>query len=166
MASTLGLASTSVDLARHVGHKVIVKGVAGDTMGGMAHVHGEVDQDGRVVVLVGDRVVTVGLLVRLEAKRGKEDEVAQLLRDGLSLRARRASDSCLVCHPHCAGDLRDLRRVSGRGRPPGASGWKTRRGAHRARRGATGPTSVDRAGRRVGRKVVGLIRPQPLQVAT
>ena len=31
-----------------------------------------------------DRVVTVGLLVRLEAKRGKEDEVAQLLRDGLS----------------------------------------------------------------------------------
>jgi len=32
-----------------------------------------------------DRVVTVGLLVRLEAKRGKEDEVAQLLRDGLSL---------------------------------------------------------------------------------
>lgn len=36
MASTLGLASTSVDLARHVGHKVTVKGVAGDTMGGMA----------------------------------------------------------------------------------------------------------------------------------
>jgi hypothetical protein len=36
MASTLGLASTSVDLAKHVGHKVIVKGVAGDTMGGMA----------------------------------------------------------------------------------------------------------------------------------
>ena len=36
MASTLGLASTSVDLAKHVGHKVTVKGVAGDTMGGMA----------------------------------------------------------------------------------------------------------------------------------
>jgi len=36
MASTLGLSSTSVDLAKHVGHKVIVKGVAGDTMGGMA----------------------------------------------------------------------------------------------------------------------------------
>jgi hypothetical protein len=36
MASTLGLASTSVDLAKHVGHKVIVKGTAGDTMGGMA----------------------------------------------------------------------------------------------------------------------------------
>jgi quinol monooxygenase YgiN len=36
-------------------------------------------------VLVGDRAVTVGLLVRLEAKLGKEDEVAQLLRDGLSL---------------------------------------------------------------------------------
>lgn len=36
MGSTLGLASTSVDLAKHVGHKVIVKGVAGDTMGGMA----------------------------------------------------------------------------------------------------------------------------------
>ena len=36
MASTLGLASTSVDLARHVGHKVTVKGVAGDTMGGSA----------------------------------------------------------------------------------------------------------------------------------
>ena len=36
MASTLGLASTSVDLAKHVGHKVIVKGVSGDTMGGMA----------------------------------------------------------------------------------------------------------------------------------
>jgi quinol monooxygenase YgiN len=30
-------------------------------------------------------VVTVGLLVRLEAKLGKENEVAQLLRDGLSL---------------------------------------------------------------------------------
>ena len=36
MSSTLSLASTSVDLARHVGHKVIVKGIAGDTMGGMA----------------------------------------------------------------------------------------------------------------------------------
>jgi hypothetical protein len=36
MASTLGLASTSVDLAKHVGHKVTVKGVAGDTMGGLA----------------------------------------------------------------------------------------------------------------------------------
>jgi hypothetical protein len=36
MGSTLGLASTSVDLAKHVGHKVIVKGVTGDTMGGMA----------------------------------------------------------------------------------------------------------------------------------
>ena len=35
-ASSLGLASTSVDLAKHVGHKVTVKGVAGDTMGGMA----------------------------------------------------------------------------------------------------------------------------------
>jgi quinol monooxygenase YgiN len=35
-------------------------------------------------VLVGDRAVTVGLLVRLEAKSGKENEVAQLLRDGLS----------------------------------------------------------------------------------
>ena len=30
-------------------------------------------------------MVTVGLLVRLEAKLGKETEVAQLLRDGLSL---------------------------------------------------------------------------------
>ena len=36
MPSTVGLASTSVDLAKHVGHKVTVKGVAGDTMGGMA----------------------------------------------------------------------------------------------------------------------------------
>ena len=36
-------------------------------------------------MLVGDRAVTVGLLVRLEAKLGKEDDVAQLLRDGLSL---------------------------------------------------------------------------------
>lgn len=36
-------------------------------------------------MLVGSRTVTVGLLVRLEAKLGKEDEVAQLLRDGLSL---------------------------------------------------------------------------------
>jgi quinol monooxygenase YgiN len=36
-------------------------------------------------VLVGNRVVTVGLFVRLEAKPGKENDVAQLLRDGLSL---------------------------------------------------------------------------------
>ena len=36
-------------------------------------------------MLVGGRAVTVGLLVRLEAKLGREDEVAQLLRDGLSL---------------------------------------------------------------------------------
>jgi quinol monooxygenase YgiN len=36
-------------------------------------------------VLVGDGVVTVGLLVRLEARSGKEDEFAALLRDGLSL---------------------------------------------------------------------------------
>ena len=36
-------------------------------------------------MLVSGGAVTVGLLVRLEAKPGKEDEVAQLLRDGLSL---------------------------------------------------------------------------------
>jgi quinol monooxygenase YgiN len=36
-------------------------------------------------MLVGDRGVTVGLLVRLEAKRGKEEDVARLLCDGLSL---------------------------------------------------------------------------------
>ena len=36
MATSLGLASTSVDLAKHVGHKVTVKGVPGDTMAGMA----------------------------------------------------------------------------------------------------------------------------------
>ena len=36
-------------------------------------------------MLVGSRAATVGLLVRLEAKLGKEDEVAQLLRDGLAL---------------------------------------------------------------------------------
>jgi len=36
-------------------------------------------------VLVDGRAVTVGLLVVLEAKLGKEDELAQLLRDGLSL---------------------------------------------------------------------------------
>jgi hypothetical protein len=35
MSSTLTLASTSIDLARHVGHKVTVKGVAGDTMEGV-----------------------------------------------------------------------------------------------------------------------------------
>jgi len=39
MTSTLDLASTSVDLAKHVGHKVTVKGVAGDTMGGLATFH-------------------------------------------------------------------------------------------------------------------------------
>jgi hypothetical protein len=36
MAPALGLSSTSVDLAKHVGHKVTVKGTSGDTMGGMA----------------------------------------------------------------------------------------------------------------------------------
>jgi quinol monooxygenase YgiN len=36
-------------------------------------------------MLVGGRAVTVGLLVRLEAKPGKEEDVAQLLKDGLSL---------------------------------------------------------------------------------
>lgn len=36
MASTLALTGTSVDFAKHVGHKVTVKGVAGDTMDGMA----------------------------------------------------------------------------------------------------------------------------------
>src|SRR5262249_1382969 len=36
MASTLGLASRSVDLGKHAGHKVTVTGVAGDTIGGMA----------------------------------------------------------------------------------------------------------------------------------
>jgi len=36
MAPTLGLTSTSVDLGKHVGHKVTVTGVTGDTMGGMA----------------------------------------------------------------------------------------------------------------------------------
>ena len=35
-ASTLALASTSVDLAKHVGHKVTLTGIAGDTMGGLA----------------------------------------------------------------------------------------------------------------------------------
>lgn len=35
MAPTLMLSSTSVDLAKHVGHKVTIKGVTGDAMGGM-----------------------------------------------------------------------------------------------------------------------------------
>lgn len=35
-APTLGLSSTSVDLGKHVGHKVTVKGTNGDTMGDMA----------------------------------------------------------------------------------------------------------------------------------
>ena len=35
MASALRLSSTSVDLSKHVGHKLTVKGVAGDTMDGM-----------------------------------------------------------------------------------------------------------------------------------
>ena len=35
MAPALGLSSTSVDLAKHVGHKVTVKGASGDTMGAM-----------------------------------------------------------------------------------------------------------------------------------
>jgi len=34
--STLTLSSTSVDLAKHVGHKVTIKGVTGDAMGGRA----------------------------------------------------------------------------------------------------------------------------------
>ena len=34
MAPALALSSTSVDLSKHVGHKVTVKGTAGDTMGG------------------------------------------------------------------------------------------------------------------------------------
>jgi len=36
MAQPLGLSSTSVDLAKHLGHKVSVTGTAGDTMNGMA----------------------------------------------------------------------------------------------------------------------------------
>jgi hypothetical protein len=36
MAPALGLSSTTVDLARHVGHRVTVKGVAGEAMGAMA----------------------------------------------------------------------------------------------------------------------------------
>ena len=36
-------------------------------------------------MLVSGGAVNVGLLVRLEAKLGKEEEVAELLRDGLSL---------------------------------------------------------------------------------
>ena|SRR6185436_380594 len=36
MAPTLTLSSPSVDLAKHVGHKVTIKGVAGDTMGSTA----------------------------------------------------------------------------------------------------------------------------------
>jgi len=36
MAPTLALSSTSVNLAKHVGHKVTIKGVTGDTMGATA----------------------------------------------------------------------------------------------------------------------------------
>jgi len=36
MAPSLRLSSTSVDLGKHVGHKVTVKGVEGDAMDGMA----------------------------------------------------------------------------------------------------------------------------------
>jgi len=35
-ASALALSSTSVDLGKHVGHKVTVKGASGNTMGDMA----------------------------------------------------------------------------------------------------------------------------------
>ena len=110
--------------------------------------------------------MTVGLLVRLEAKRGKEDEVAQLLRDGLSLVLEEPATPAwfaIRIAPAIFGIFDAFPDEDGRQ-------------AHLAGRlaaaligravGATGPTSVDRKGRRVGRKVVGLTSPQPLQVAT
>jgi hypothetical protein len=59
-------------------------------------------------------MTTKALFVRLEAKAGKENEVAKFLRDAQGLVAPRARNNCLVRHTTWPNHLRHLRRIFGR----------------------------------------------------
>ena len=63
--------------------------------------------------------VHVALWVRLDAKPGKEKEVADFLRSGLAIVAGGAGDDGLVRHPNRAVNLWHLRRFSQRSGPAG-----------------------------------------------
>ena len=63
--------------------------------------------------------LTVGLYVRLEAKTGREEEVENFLKGALRLVHDEPETLLLVRRPPRPGDVRDHRRLPGRGRPPG-----------------------------------------------
>ena len=59
-------------------------------------------------------MVKVGLLVRLEAKPGREQEVERFIRSGADLVEIGARDNRMVRRPPGPLDVRHLRRVPGR----------------------------------------------------
>ena len=63
--------------------------------------------------------VHVALWVRLDAKPGKEKEVADFLRGGLAIVQEEPATIAVVCHPDGAVNLRHLRCLPQRSRPPG-----------------------------------------------
>ena len=97
-------------------------------------------------------MVTVALLVRLEAKPGKEAEVESFLKGGLAIVHDEPADDGVVRDPDGPVDLRHLRRLPRRGRTAGAPYGPRRRGADGEGRRPPVEAAVDREGRRPRRE--------------
>ena len=75
-------------------------------------------------------MVTTGLIVRLEARAGKEDAVAEFLRSAVPLVEGEPQTIAWFAVRLGAVVIRDRRRLPRRQRPPGAPGGARRGGAH------------------------------------
>jgi len=99
-------------------------------------------------------MTTKALLVPLEAKPGKEADVEKFLRSALPL-VQQEPGTTMVRDPPRTIQFRHLRRVPGRGGPPGPPVWCGCRGAdgasRRAVRGAAGHAADRRPGRQAPR---------------
>jgi len=74
-------------------------------------------------------MLTLSLFARLEAKPGKEKDLAAFLMQGLQLAQAEAATPVWFCASPGADDLRHLRRVPRRGGPPGTPRRTDRPGA-------------------------------------
>ena len=97
------------------------------------------------------------LFVRLEAKPGKENEVAKFLRDGQGLVQQEPATTAWFAIKLGPTTFRDLRCVSGRCRTRRALVWKSCQGVDGKSARSPGRAAEDREGRRIGGQIAGLI---------
>src|SRR5439155_17345437 len=97
------------------------------------------------------------LFVRLEAKPGKENEVAKFLRDGQGLVQQEPATTAWFGIKLGPDHLRDLRCVPRRSRTRRAPVWKSCQGVNGKSTRSPRTGAEDREGRRIGGQIAGLI---------